>query len=536
MRDLLRLLAVAVWVLGCALPQLASAQTADKSEKKVALVVGNGAYKRSIDLPNAPNDAREVANSLRRLGFLVVEGIDLSHAGMQDKLREFGRALVGADLGLFFYAGHGLQVSGENYLVPIDAQLKREADLDFEAVKVDAVVRQLSREAKVKVVILDSCRDNPLAQELARSMASSPQSRARSTQVSAGMGAIDVNSVTGTLIAFATAPGMVALDGDGKHSPFTEALLQHLETPDLDIDLMMKRVRGQVVRSTGDRQQPWTNSSLTAEFFLRPTRSSLPQTAALPGQTAVAAPVLAAPIAAAPSGFDPRQIEFELWRAAQQSNTPDDYRAYLSRYPTGTFADIARNRIAALPSAPSEAGSRATTAGPASAALLPVAPAGAAPDIRTADASLTTEKALGLSQPQWREVQRKLTSLGFRVKSTTGAADGPTRTALTGWQRSKELPTTGYLNSLQHAALLVDQRVAAAPSTRGKKAKSAAEPRSRSTAVASKREAPPRQRRANTGGGGGGSSAGGNQAGAALMGAVIGVGAGVALGRAMRRR
>ena len=116
-------------------------------DKRVALVIGNGAYKNTIDLPNAPVDAKAVAAALRKLGFLVVEGIDLTQSGMTDKLKEFSRALVGADAGVFYYAGHGLQVSGENYLVAIDASLKREADLEFETMKVDTVLKQLHREA-----------------------------------------------------------------------------------------------------------------------------------------------------------------------------------------------------------------------------------------------------------------------------------------------------------------------------------------------------------------------------------------------------
>jgi uncharacterized caspase-like protein len=233
-------------------------------DPRVALVIGNGAYKNTVDLPNAPNDARAVSAALKRLGFLVVEGIDLTQTGMTDKLKEFSRLLSNSEVGLVFYAGHGMQVGGENYLVPIDAVLKREADLEFEAVKVDVILRQLSRESKVKIVILDACRDNPLVAELARSMSG----RSRSMATASGMGAIDTQGATGTMVAFATSPGTVALDGKGQHSPFTEALLAHMETPGIDIDVMMKRVRGQVTRSTNERQQPWTNSSLTAEVFL----------------------------------------------------------------------------------------------------------------------------------------------------------------------------------------------------------------------------------------------------------------------------
>lgn len=245
---------------------------ASTGDRRVALVIGNGAYRHTIDLPNAPADARAVAAALRRLGFVVIEGIDLTNAEMQVRLKTFSREMEGADVGLFYYAGHGMQVAGENYLIPIDANPKRERDLDFETLKLDLVMKQLLREAKIKIVILDSCRDNPLAAELSRSMAQQGGGRSRSVSVQSGMGIVDTHGTSGTLVAFATAPGTVALDGRGQHSPFTEALLQHMETPGIDIDVMMKRVRGQVTRGTSERQVPWTNSSLTGEFHLAAAR------------------------------------------------------------------------------------------------------------------------------------------------------------------------------------------------------------------------------------------------------------------------
>ena len=260
----MRSLGVVIGVLLLAL----SSSPASTSGRRVALVLGNGAYKPPLDLPNAPTDARAVAAALRRLEFVVIEGIDLSNAEMQARLKEFSREMEGAEVGLFYYAGHGMQVGGENYLIPIDANPKRERDLDFETLKLDLVMRQLLREAKIKIVILDSCRDNPMATELSRSMASSD--RSRSTSVLSGMGAINTQGASGTLVAFATAPGTVALDGKGAHSPFTSALLAHIETPGVDIDVMMKRVRGEVTKGTNERQVPWTNSSLVGEFQLAP--------------------------------------------------------------------------------------------------------------------------------------------------------------------------------------------------------------------------------------------------------------------------
>ena len=148
------------------------------ADRRVALVIGNAKYTNTISLPNVENDAPAIATALKRLGFEVIEGNDLDRSAMNEKLKDFARALDGADVGLFFYAGHGMQVAGENYLLPVDASLKRESDLEFEAVKVDSVLKQMFRETKIKIVLLDACRDNPLAASLSRSMSSSePVSR-----------------------------------------------------------------------------------------------------------------------------------------------------------------------------------------------------------------------------------------------------------------------------------------------------------------------------------------------------------------------
>ena len=266
------------------------------AEKRVALVIGNGAYKAPLELANPREDGRAVANALGRVGFEVIQGYDLKNSDMTAKLKEFSRALQGADAGLFFYAGHGMQVAGENYLVPVDAALKDERDLEFDAVKLDSVMRQLQRDAKVKIVILDACRDNPLAAQLSRSMGAT---RSRSLNPMSGMAPVDTQSASGTMIAFATAPGTVASDGAGKHSPFTTALLAHLETPNLDIDLMMKRVRGDVSKATDDHQQPWTNSSLISEFYMKsgPGVAAGGAAPAAPGQAAQTTASIDAPAA-----------------------------------------------------------------------------------------------------------------------------------------------------------------------------------------------------------------------------------------------
>jgi uncharacterized caspase-like protein len=259
MRKLLHLVATLFALAAFALPAKASQPT----ERRLALVIGNSAYKHTAALPNPVRDAEAMASSLTSLGFEVIVGMDLDYVGFGRRVQDFARRAENADVALFYYAGHGLQVNGENYLVPTDAALKREADLEFETIKVDTVLRQMQRASGPKIAMLDACRDNPLARELSRQLGG----RTRAVILSSGMSEISVQNVTGTMIAFATAPGSVALDGEGTNSPFTSALLKHMDTPGLDIDLMMKRVRGDVSDKTNQRQQPWTNSSLTREFF-----------------------------------------------------------------------------------------------------------------------------------------------------------------------------------------------------------------------------------------------------------------------------
>ena len=230
------------------------------SRRRVALVIGNGKYQFAAPLPNPPNDAADIAQALRKLGFDVVEGRDLDRPGMDNAIRQFSRKLDGADIALFFYAGHGLQVNGKNYLVPIDAKLERPGDLALDAVDIGNVLAQMEAEKRVNLIFLDACRDNPLARSLARSLGT------RSSAV--GQGLASIQSAIGTMIAYATQPDNVALDGEGRNSPFTAALLKHLVTPGLEIGALMKRVRADVIAATREKQVPWDHSSLIGDVIL----------------------------------------------------------------------------------------------------------------------------------------------------------------------------------------------------------------------------------------------------------------------------
>lgn len=233
------------------------------AENRVALVIGNSAYRHATELANPKNDAVDVAAAAERLGFTVIKGLDLDKRSMERTMRQFADALRGAEIGLFFYAGHGLQVSGRNYLVPIDAELKTAEALDFEMVGLDVVQRMMEASSDTNVLFVDACRDNPLTRNLARAMGT------RSAAI--GHGLTSQEAGAGTLISFSTQPGNVALDGTGtRNSPYAAALVKHIATPGKDLPAVLVQVRRQVMATTGRRQIPWEHSALTADVVLAP--------------------------------------------------------------------------------------------------------------------------------------------------------------------------------------------------------------------------------------------------------------------------
>ena len=224
---------------------------------KVALVIGNSAYQNTTPLPNAATDAADMAERLAGLGFDVYGGVDLDRQATLQAVDTFSRALSPDDLALFFYAGHGAQIGTETYIIPIDVQASDEIGLTDASVRLQVILRTMELRADRRIVILDACRNNPFVQAVAaRSGGEAPRGLAR---VEAGVG---------SFIAFSTQPGNVALDGDGRNSPFTTALLAHIGEAGLDIHAVMRRVRSDVVAATGETQVPWENSSLVEEVFL----------------------------------------------------------------------------------------------------------------------------------------------------------------------------------------------------------------------------------------------------------------------------
>jgi len=303
------------------------------ADKRVAFVVGNGAYKNVAQLPNPPTDAKAMAATLRNVGFEVVEGTDLTRDKMTEKLLDFGKRAQGADIAVFFYAGHGIAINGTNYLLPVDADIKSEMDVKLgAAINIDLTLDQTMGDAKVKLVFLDACRDNPFAAKI-------KQTATRSVSVQQGLA--EMKSGEGTLIAFATGPGQTALDGtDGQHSPFTRALIKHITEPGVEIQQAMTEVRAEVNEETNKSQLPWGHTNLTGSVYLNPAPA--PTAAPAAEANATAAPALAP----APAGAN--EVELEFWRWVKDSNKPEELNAYIANYPNGQFRSLALSRIASL--------------------------------------------------------------------------------------------------------------------------------------------------------------------------------------------
>ena len=399
---------------------LASSNVA-KADRRVAFVVGNGAYKNAQPLPNPPIDAKAMAGILRNVGFEVVEGTNLTRDKMTERLLEFGKKAQGADVAVFFYAGHGIAINGTNYLLPVDTDIKSEMDVKLgSAVNIDVTLDQTMSDAKVKLVFLDACRDNPFAARL-RSLKTT-----RSVNVQTGLA--EMKSGEGTLIAFATGPGQTALDGqEGTNSPFTRALMANIAKPGVEIQEAVTKVRTQVNEETDKGQLPWGHTNLIGSVYLNPVA------AAKPGGPAEAPNTPAVTSSSAP------EVELEFWRSIKDSNKPEELNAYLTSYPNGQFKSLALARIASLQDGPSTATRNLTT--------------GIDPATFTNEATQVTEDQISLDKGQRRDVQRRLTGLGFDTR-VTGKFDEQTRAVITRWQAARGYPSTGFLNKLQHKALL----------------------------------------------------------------------------------
>jgi formylglycine-generating enzyme required for sulfatase activity/uncharacterized caspase-like protein len=333
-----------LWVL------VAAATGPALAEKRVALVVGNSAYAAAgvPQLRNPGNDARLIAEALRKAGFTLVGGgaqLDLQKRPFEQALRAFRQDLSGADVGVFYYAGHGVGVGKLNYLMPVDADPKVEADVETDMLGVELVMSQMqSAGAKLKIIILDACRNNPLppaARGLAVARGKDGEfSQTRSLDSSGGLASIDVPKDSGMVISFATAPGMVALDGSGADSAYSVALAEAIGAPDLGILGVFDRVNDRVRTATQGRQQPWVSASYGGQFRFTAGTSSLPAAASVSPPAPLPAP--ARPAAGA---------DDTAWNYLKATTDVAVLRQFVLDFPAGSHLEEAQARIAAIEAA-----------------------------------------------------------------------------------------------------------------------------------------------------------------------------------------
>jgi len=278
------------------------------AEQRVALVIGNGAYRSVPELRNSRNDADDISEQLKRLGFSVIDGRDLDRSAMQATLGRFAQRLKGADAGLVYYSGHGLQINGQNFLVPVDLKLDDGAFTPFEMVRLDDVVEALSYTDGVRLLVLDACRDNPFANSLAQNKGSRGASTTR--------GLAKIERSQGMLIAYSTQPNAVAADGTGRNSPFTAALVREMQVPGLEVATVFRRVAVNVNRETGGAQTPELSVSLLQDFYLNPQESDV-----------------------------------GAWQKLGPSASAVGLKAFISRFPTSVMVDAARARLDAIENA-----------------------------------------------------------------------------------------------------------------------------------------------------------------------------------------
>jgi len=284
--------------------------TQPAKEQRVALVIGNSRY--DAPLRNPVNDARAIAAQLRDVGFSVTLLEDAPLDKMFEAIRTFGDQLRGGGAGLFYFAGHGVQIGGRNYLIPVGSQIEREDEVVYRSIDAGQVLNKMATAGnRVNLVILDACRSNPFARSF--------------RAISTGLAIMD--APPNTVIGFATSPGAVASDGSGAHGLYTQHLLKHIPTEGLRVEDMFKLVRAGVRTDSAGRQLPWENTSLEVDFYFRPLETQ---------------------VASEPAAPNPLTIELAFWESIKGSTEWSDYDAYLRKYPDGQFVDLARNRLLAL--------------------------------------------------------------------------------------------------------------------------------------------------------------------------------------------
>ena len=449
---------LATWMIGAVLSVAAVAAPA-WADDRVALVIGNATYEHAPALVTPLNDAAGVGAALERLSFAVLRIDDADQGELRRGLHEFATAASAAQTAVVFYAGHGIAQGGRNFLVPVDARLSSDQDIEFETVPLALVERAVGRTSGVRLIILDASWENAFPVSLQRGEATGP--------VGPGLAAIEPSA--GTLVAFAAKEGTVALVGDGPNSLFSGALLRHLEEPGVAVEHMLSNVRDAVLAATGGTQEPSVYGSLSdrsAPLSPKPASSAEAPAKATSSESGTEDDQLTAELVAAERLF---------WESIKDSGDPAEFQAYLDQYLGGTFAALARARLKRLGGSTevvsSDAGS--TAEAPASAEAGTETPAG--PTEQGAELEPeAVEEALGLQRNHRRLIQTGLAQLGFDPGPVDGVFGQRTRTAIGKWQGSVGKPATGYL----------DVEAAKTLSRKGTEAPSPNEQRERSKQVA----------------------------------------------------
>jgi len=311
------------------------------SASRVALVIGNGDYRHSQPLANPANDARDFADMLEGMGFSVIRLFDGDFAATRESMRAFNLQVGDAEVALFYYAGHGMELGGENWLIPIDAELKTERDLAVEALSLKTIVQSVGRATKLGLVILDSCRDNPFAAKMTTSKLTRSVDR----------GLARVEPLQNVLVAYAAKDGTTAIDGTGRNSPYTAALLRHMPEAGVEVSFIFRKVRDTVLTATNRRQQPFVYGSLSSKaIYLRESGS---------------APAQAAATTSAPSAAQQATLtraDEDVWSTISRSSDETLFRSFVDRFPNSTHVRDAKERLQVLQAAAHCLGSDVATA------------------------------------------------------------------------------------------------------------------------------------------------------------------------------
>lgn len=306
---------------------VADAQT----DKKVALVIGNSRYANEATLTNPHNDAEDMAEVLSRIGFKVMVKFDLDYNSLRNSLMEFTQFADQAEIAAVFYAGHGIEMTGTNYLIPVDARLDNESQIAFQALPLDLVLNSVSGASRLRIVFLDACRNNPFLKKI--------QSKLGTSRSALGRGLAPIEPNEGTVVAFAAKDGTTAGDGAERNSPFTKALLKHIVQPGLDVDFLLRHVRDDVLKETDGKQEPYKYGSLPAESMSLAETEDAAAARQKPGQGA-------APVQTATRGETDQARA--AWEAVSNSNNRTDMETIVRMFPGTVYSDLAEARIAQI--------------------------------------------------------------------------------------------------------------------------------------------------------------------------------------------